>query len=181
MIKTIMTMVMLMAFATSAQAESVLMKMPYGMEFGKPLSAKIQGRSSAEKWKSDKNKVSYALPGKFKVVTNKGLVSKVHFLNDYTDKLPKKWRRLGLKICQPDVDGTSYQDALAIIQREGAKYIEQKKPYNMFYDTLRFEMGGKYAYEVFFLEHDKDNKAVKDCKGGLISIHISGDALGEDY
>ena len=40
MIKTVMMICMMMAFAASAQAESVLLTLPFGVVLGKPISKK---------------------------------------------------------------------------------------------------------------------------------------------
>jgi len=175
MMKTMMAILMMMAFAASAQAESVLMKLPYGIELGKPLPEKVK-RAADEKTETNKNIIIYVLEGKFKVVTEKGEVTM--FESSPGQRLSTKWRNLGLRICQGDSPGTSINDVMAIIKREGAKYIKRRTSKEGYYQSVMFEIGGKYSFDAAFAL-----KKFGDCDAdsGLWSIVVEGDALNEDY
>jgi len=180
MIKTMMAILMMMAFAASAQAESALLTLPYGIELGKPLTdAQKQCATSKEKEKN--GAILYRFKRRFYLYVDElGMVDLVGFNEPYHTP-PRAWRNLGLKLCDERTTvGTSYKDAMAIFKREGARIIEDDNSPGLF-RTVRFMLGEKftYEYEFSFLKR-KDDEGCGSM--GLWSIKVTGDAnVYDDY
>ena len=169
MIKTVMAIFMMMAFAASAQAESALLTLPYGIELGKPLTdAQKQRNTTQESLKN--GKIRYDFTGRFTVLVDRYKVAQSLDFGA-PDKLPRGWRRLGLQICdERSTSGTPYDETLAIFKKEGAKNIRVVHKYDIF-KTVKLDLDGKFTYELnFMIEKD----AHGHCGGmGLWSVTVS--------
>ena len=155
MIKTVMMICMMMAFAASAQAESVLLTLPFGVVLGKPISKKSLRYATPHYdafyefqrgWYADKGKG--------------GILNKMYTYNDEDKEapaLPKKWRNIGLKLCDKGGNGSSRNQIKTIMRREGGVSVWGKKDDRVYYD-----LADRYRFIFEF----------KDGSSCLTGIHV---------
>ncbi|MBL4653735.1 MAG: hypothetical protein JKY53_12870 [Flavobacteriales bacterium] len=105
-------------------------RLPWGLEFGKPISAKLKRIGSFNKRRNQ-----LTLAGDVRLKVKEGALIKVGFI----EKVPKAFRRLGLVIDKGKVD------AIGIVRRQGGKITDISKEYGDFNVTF-----ASSPYSFFF-------------------------------
>jgi hypothetical protein len=150
-------------FSSGAMAQSPFTKLPFGLEFDKPVPKKLFNRSevsnSSKKW-YDFDELFY-----FQIDENSNLIG-LSYGGTYlkNKKLPKAWRNLGIKLCKKGRVGTTKEEFKKILKTQKGILMKPRKDFE-------FEVDGKYRITAKF-------KSGEDCQG-LSDVYIKADGFGE--
>ncbi len=140
-------LLMLLLLSSLACADSVLLKLPYGMELGKKVPHVVKEMALINSSYS----TLYTVKNKFEfyIDSNNNISSILFFSNPSNAiKIPKLWRVLGLKISWKG--GTEKSKILTIIKTEGAKniIIDESPSGCQEIFKINFDIKKKYSYVI---------------------------------
>ncbi len=160
------------AFATGS-AQQVLTELPFGIIIGSTTGEDIENRGTCMKKSSDQSSCAvYDMAGNFFVYTSENsVVNKVRFSAAQGNKLPRKWKELGLNLAITNDPGTQDIDFMNIIKSNGAEYIQTTRDFNLEGEVqgilFTFEID-KLSYNVV-IRTDGDGKKLQ----GLFEMVIT--------
>jgi len=164
----------MLMFQPQAQAESALLRLPFGIELGKKIPEKIAGRCTTVN--RNGHVFRYKCMGKFWIhVKGKKMVN-LRFLyldKDTSHSLPSRWKKLGLYMRTDTKDGVSLSKALDIVKKQGAVHIEVNDKAD-YVRTIKFDLQDKYHFSMHF-----DVEGGRDA--GLSDFWVDQNTLIEDY
>jgi len=147
-------LVLVVSVVLFAQSHSVFSRLPYGMKFDEPIPYKVEKKIVFKDYQ-------YQVPGKFSVKFDKEsrVLEGIYF--SYADYdvpvlLPKRWRRVGLKMCYIERDGTSFKKALEIVRENGGFDIDIQE--DQYRKILTFNVDNDKRYEMIFFTHAEKNE-----------------------
>ena len=148
------------------------------MKVGEKLPTKVIALSTHET-----NSKIWEVSGKFYAIAKDGssepILSHINILvntpDDGNHRLPKKWRKAGMKLCNKYNDGISFDAMLKIIKKDGAFDIETENIRDGKY--INFKIGKDLNYAMWFENRKNTNEK---CKSGLYRIYI-GIQEDDDY
>ena len=140
-------------FAQS-QSSGVFSRLPYGMKFDEPIPPKVEKKIVFKDYQ-------YQVPGKFSVKFDPDSKKLEGIYFSYADYdvpvlLPKRWRRVGLKMCYIDEDGASFDRVLKAVKENGAFDIEIHE--DQYRKILTFNVDNDKKYEMIFFTHAEKNE-----------------------
>ena len=180
--KLLLTMILLLS-TIQADENPLAFKLPYGLEFGKKIPQKVLNRANCSDSRckfQDKFHLAFDDAKKLTYIV---------FYNQYYSKienghkLPSKWKKLNLTLCELGVAGTTLEELKQKMSKyKNAKYYKHTFTDKKWWENLVFEVDGKYLYNFQFVRDTNKYKENYFCdKLGLWEIIITGDVLDEDY
>ena len=123
---------LIVLLSTSLLAQRVLTQLPFGIEIGTTTGEDIENRGICIDQSEDGKSCSlYDMAGNFFVYTSENsVVNKVKFSAVDGNKLPRKWKELGLNLAITNDPGTQDIDFMNIIKSNGAEYIQTSRDFN---------------------------------------------------
>jgi len=168
-IKILSTGLMLLFMTPAAHAESALMKLPFGIEIGKPISDKSRDLVIKVNKKDIFKRGIYYYDFRHgwhaDYYAASKLIKNTYLYGDGL-KLPKGWRNTGLRLCDKHKKGSSHRDIKSILRQQGAVFIKKDKD-----GDLLFDVGEKYRFKFEF--EDKS-----PCMTGIL---ITRDVENEEF
>lgn len=132
--------------AQTNQSTSPLTELPFGIVIGETKNEEIENRGTCIQLTADKAACHvYDMAGNFYVYTSQNqVVNKIRFSAADGNKLPRKWRELGLAFGITDEPGTLDIDFMNIIKNNGAKYIDTSRAF----DSAGEVHGIEFSFEI---------------------------------
>ncbi|MFY0624940.1 MAG: hypothetical protein JXR07_01515 [Reichenbachiella sp.] len=163
-------------FSNSVYAQSTLTELPFNIVIGETTNSEIENKGNCvQKAEGEDWCEIYDMAGNFLVYSSQSkVVNKVVFSAEKGNKLPRKWKELGLNFGLKNSPGTLDIDFNNIIKNNGAKYIESSR---------NFDEKGELQGILFSYEIDKLSFSVmiKTIKEGADILGLSEIVVTEAY